>query len=473
MNRTAKQNTAVRNKALSEGEIRERYRLFEKRFIDEVIRGTDQSLPVESFYPTQDFQDVISEITNQLPSNFNIVGKESDFLRKSLTEGSYLKELLSTVYKEGVLSGSAFVLIKPKMSTLKDVLMVTQLEVLPFENCFPTYDIITGDLEQLVYQEKRVYMDVDTPVNFVYTVVYTKDTITTLIRNMSGNRIPNMQDNVIRDNPFKELGTLPIVEFRCSSKRGQPYASKLIEPQMQLDNLNTNIENLTNMHTNPIYVVSKTRRNWDDFPIGSGQILTLQDNEEFEIVKSDMQLLPLAARYNKKKDELYKSGGLVPPSLREEMYGTDSSKVVKIASGELIGFARILMNNFKKPLLTIAEIVLDLNGKELTDEVISPPNEILPYDLETVFSFMAVGLNIGLVDEEWFWDKYMPELSREQRDRITKTFRDKQQAGLVDESSINLDNNAKSTASVSSSPMGNKEQANTSKEDKDGKVVKA
>ncbi|MFA6709682.1 MAG: hypothetical protein WCR79_08330, partial [Fusobacterium sp.] len=152
---------------------------------------------------------------------------------------------------------------------------------------------------------------------------------------------------------------------------------------------------------------------------------------------------------------------------------TDSSKVVKIASGELIGFARILMNNFKKPLLTIAEIVLDLNGKKLTDEVISPPNEILPYDLETVFSFMAVGLNIGLVDEEWFWDKYMPELSREQRDRITKTFRDKQQAGLVDESSINLDNNAKSTASVSSSPMGNKEQANTSKEDKDGKVVKA
>lgn len=364
-------------------------------------------------------------------------------------------------------------LVKPKMSTLKDVLMVTQLEVLPFENCFPSYDVLTGELEQLVYQEKRVYMDVDTPINFVYTVVYTKDKITTLIRNMSGERIPNMQDNVEKDNPFKKLGTLPVVEFRCSHKRGHPYASKLIEPQMQLDNLNTNIENLTNMHTNPIYVVSKTRRNWDDFPIGSGQILTLQDNEEFNIVKSDMQLLPLAARYNKKKDELYKSGGLVPPSLREEMYGTDSSKVVKIASGELIGFARILMNNFKKPLLTIVEIVLNLNGKTLTDEVISPPNEILPYDLETVFAFMAVGLNIGLVDEEWFWDKYMPELSREQRDRITKTFKDKQQADLIDESSINLDNNAKSTASVSSSPMGNKKQASTSAEDKDGQVTKA
>ncbi|MGL5190085.1 MAG: hypothetical protein ACRC7S_10605, partial [Cetobacterium sp.] len=243
---------AIKNKKFNDGDIGDRYSVFEERFIDKEIRGTPQSLPIESFYPTQDFKDVMNEITNQLPVNFNIVGKESEFLRESLIEGSYLKSLLSSVYREGLLTTSAFVLLKPKISTSDTELMILDMEVLPFENCFPEYDVITGELTKLTYQEERVYMDMDDPINFLYTVEYTKKNIKTYVRDYSGKRIPNLPDNIIADNPFIDLDLLPIVEFRCTTTKNRqyPFASKLVEPQLQLDNLNTNIENLINMHSN-------------------------------------------------------------------------------------------------------------------------------------------------------------------------------------------------------------------------------
>lgn len=472
LNKNQIQIDAKRNKQFNDGEIEERYKLFEKRFIDKEIRNTTSSLPIESFYPTEDFKDVISEITNQLPVNFNIVGKESEFLRKSLIEGSHLKSALSSIYKEGILSTSAFVLMKPKISTGNNELMVLDLEVLPFENCYPEYDVLTGELNKLTYQEDRVYMDMDKSINFLYTVEYTKDSIKTYIRDYSGSRIPNLPDNIIDENPFKEIGVMPVVEFRCTTNKGNKVAlaSRLVECQLQLDNLNTNIENLINMHSNPIYVVKKTRRVWDGFLIGAGQILTLQDEEDFDIKRSDMQLVALAQRYKMKKDEIYKTGGLVPLSLRDRMYGTDSSKVVKIASSELIGVARILMNNFKKPLITIVQVLLFLNGKTITDEVVSPPEEVLPYDLETVFASMAVGMNLGLVDDSWFWDKYMPELSDNEKERIRENFKSRQESG----ENVNTDTNVdkKAILKAPTKPMGNKEQASTTSENKDGKILK-
>lgn len=449
----------------------DRYNLFEKRFVAKEIRGTEQSLPIEAFYPTKDFSDVVSEVNNQLPTNFNIVGAESDFLRNSLIEGSHLKSLLSSVYLEGLLSSSAFVLMKPKFaSNLSQELMFLDLAVLPYENCYPEYDVLTGELKSLIYQEQRVYTYADEEIQFLYTVEYTKDTIRTYIRNFSGMRIPDMQDDIIVENPFKNIGTLPVVEFKCSIEKDnkEAFANRLVECQNQLDNLNTNIENLINMHSNPIYIVSGTRRNWDNIEIGAGQILTLIDNEQFNIQKSDMQLVALQTRYKSKRDEIYKTGCLVPLSLRDRMYGTDSSKVVKIASSELIGIARIFMNQFKKPLLTISNVLLHINGKKLTNEVISPPEEVLPYDLESVFATMAVGMNLGLIDDDWFWNKYMPELSDVEKDRIKESYRQRYENGQVDNNAANVDNRAK----VPTKPIGNKEKQGLSKEDRDGKILK-
>lgn len=449
----------------------DRYNLFEKRFVAKEIRGTEQSLPIEAFYPTKDFSDVVSEVNNQLPTNFNIVGAESDFLRNSLIEGSHLKSLLSSVYLEGLLSSSAFVLMKPKFaSNLSQELMFLDLAVLPYENCYPEYDVLTGELKSLIYQEQRVYTYADEEIQFLYTVEYTKDTIRTYIRNFSGMRIPDMQDDIVVENPFKNIGTLPVVEFQCSIEKDnkEAFANRLVECQNQLDNLNTNIENLINMHSNPIYIVSGTRRNWDNIEIGAGQILTLIDNEQFNIQKSDMQLVALQTRYKSKRDEIYKTGCLVPLSLRDRMYGTDSSKVVKIASSELIGIARIFMNQFKKPLLTISNVLLHINGKKLTNEVISPPEEVLPYDLESVFATMAVGMNLGLIDDDWFWNKYMPELSDVEKDRIKENYKQRYENGQVDNNAANVDNRAK----VPTKPIGNKEKQGLSKEDRDGKILK-
>ena len=449
----------------------DRYNLFEKRFVAKEIRGTEQSLPIEAFYPTRDFSDVVSEVNNQLPTNFNIVGAESDFLRNSLIEGSHLKSLLSSVYLEGLLSSSAFVLMKPKFaSNLSQELMFLDLAVLPYENCYPEYDVLTGELKSLIYQEQRVYTYADEEIQFLYTVEYTKDTIRTYIRNFSGMRIPDMQDDIVVENPFKNIGTLPVVEFKCSIEKDnkEAFANRLVECQNQLDNLNTNIENLINMHSNPIYIVSGTRRNWDNIEIGAGQILTLIDNEQFNIQKSDMQLVALQTRYKSKRDEIYKTGCLVPLSLRDRMYGTDSSKVVKIASSELIGIARIFMNQFKKPLLTISNVLLHINGKKLTNEVISPPEEVLPYDLESVFATMAVGMNLGLIDDDWFWNKYMPELSDIEKDRIKENYKQRYENGQVDNNAANVDNRAK----VPTKPIGNKEKQGLSKEDRDGKILK-
>ena len=449
----------------------DRYNLFEKRFVAKEIRGTEQSLPIEAFYPTKDFSDVVSEVNNQLPTNFNIVGAESDFLRNSLIEGSHLKSLLSSVYLEGLLSSSAFVLMKPKFaSNLSQELMFLDLAVLPYENCYPEYDVLTGELKSLIYQEQRVYTYADEEIQFLYTVEYTKDTIRTYIRNFSGMRIPDMQDDIVVENPFKNIGTLPVVEFKCSIEKDnkEAFANRLVECQNQLDNLNTNIENLINMHSNPIYIVSGTRRNWDNIEIGAGQILTLIDNEQFNIQKSDMQLVALQTRYKSKRDEIYKTGCLVPLSLRDRMYGTDSSKVVKIASSELIGIARIFMNQFKKPLLTISNVLLHINGKKLTNEVISPPEEVLPYDLESVFATMAVGMNLGLIDDDWFWNKYMPELSDVEKDRIKENYKQRYENGQVDNNVANVDNRAK----VPTKPIGNKEKQGLSKEDRDGKILK-
>ncbi|MGL5712975.1 MAG: hypothetical protein ACRCX2_08145, partial [Paraclostridium sp.] len=138
------------------------------------------------------------------------------------------------------------------------------------------------------------------------------------------------------------------------------------------------------------------------------------------------------------------------------------------ASSEIIGIARILMNNFKKPLISIVRILLFLNGKKFTDEVVSPPEEVLPYDLETVFASMAVGMNLGLVDDEWFWDKYMPELSDVQKERIRDNLEKRQSMGQVDNNTANVDNRAK----VQTKPMSKKEQKNTTKETKDVKILK-
>jgi hypothetical protein len=452
------------NKDLYNPDVYKRFERFSERFIDDKL-SDDEKLPVDAYYPTQDFHDIITELTAQIPSEFSSTGTESDFIRKSLIEGSHLKQILHKIYMENLLGINAYVMLRPKLSSDADKFVIFDMDIIPSENVWVEYDIFTDNVKKITTQEKRTtYINGDEEVKYLYTRVYTMDKIETYFRAISGERLPDMVDK-IEENPFEKYGMLPVVEFKGYSENEKPLASKLIEPQLQLDNLNTNIENLINMHSNPVYVIQNTMRDWSDATFGAGEIVGLEGEEEFKPTTADMQLQYLDNHRNYKRDDIYKTGGLTTPTLRERMYGTDSSAVTKVASSEFIATARIITAYAKKSLNKIAKLLLEINGKELTDESLIPPVEILPYDLEKVFNTGTLGLNLGLIDDEWIWSRYMPELSNREKEKIRSFFASRQD---LTKDNTNVNNNALQTKAI-----GNKEQLNTSKEDIDGKVTKS
>jgi len=451
------------NKDMYNSDTSKRYERFEERFVDPKL-SKEERMPIDAYYPTQEFHDIITELSAQIPAEFSSTGKESDFLRLSLIEGSHLKEVLHKVYTENLLGVNAYVFLRPKLSSDTNKFVVFDMDIIPAENVWVEYDIFTDEIKKITTQERRItYINGDEEIKYLYTRVYTKETIETFFRHTTGERIAEMVDKK-EDNPFATYNMLPIVEFKGYSENEYPLASKLVEPQLQLDNLNTNVENLINMHSNPVYVIENTMRDWSDATFGAGEVVGLEGEEKFKPTSADMQLPSLDNHRNYKRDEMYKTGGLTTPSLREKMFGTDSSKVTKVASAEFVATARIITAFAKRSLNRIAKLLLELNGKQMTNESLIPPIEVLPYDLETVFNMSAVGLNLGLIDDNWIWSRYMPELSDEEKDKIREFFESRQD---LDVGETNVSNVAKQNK-----PMGNKEQANTSKEERDGKVAK-
>lgn len=456
--------TIIKNKDMYGSEIQARYDRFDDRFIDPAT-PKDEKLPIQVYYPTSEFHDILTEMVAQIPTDFSATGKESEFLRTSLIEGSHLKEMLSKVYLENFLGINSYVLLKPKLSDEANKHMVLQFEVLKAENIWAEYDLYTGEMNKVTIQEERqMFRDGDQEVTFLYTRIYTMDTIETLYRYMSGTRIEDYADKIV-DNPFKEYGILPVLEFKGFSENSEPMANKLIEPQLQLDNMNTNIENLINMHSNPIYTVEKTMRDWTGFSVGAGTVVGLQGDEIFKTLTADMQLVSLDSHIKNVVDRMYKTGGLTSPSLRDKMFGTDSSKVLKVASSEFIASARIMIVFTKRALVDVVKVIMGLNNKTITDEALLPPAEILPFDLEQVLNTLAVGMNLGVLDDQWFWSRYMPELGIDAKDRISEFFKAREDLNMAN---TNTDNIAKT-----GTPSGNKAQASQTKEEKDGQVGKS
>ena len=453
----------IKNKDMYGSNIEERYKRFDERFIDPKTPKEDK-LPIQVYYPTSEYHNILTEMVAQIPTDFSATGKESEFLRTSLIEGSHLKEMLSKVYLENLLGVNSYVLIKPKLSNDRDKHMVFEFEVLPAENVWAEYDVYTGEVNKITTQEERLmFRDGDQEVKFLYTRIYTMDTVETLYRYVSGNRIEEYSDTKTT-NPFKKYEILPVIEFRGFSENKEPMASKLVEPQLQLDNMNTNVENLINMHSNPIYTVEKTMRDWNGFSVGAGTVVGLQGEEAFKTLTADMQLISLDSHIKYVIDRMYKTGGLTSPTLRDKMFGTDSSKVLKVASSEFIASARIMIVFAKRALKDIVKLIILLNGKEFTDEALLPPAEILPFDLESVLNTLAVGMNLGVLDDTWFWSRYMPELGEDAKKRIRDFFRARED--------LSMDNTNTTNVAKIGTPTGNKEQATQTKEERDGTVKK-
>ena len=80
----------------------------------------------------------------------------------------------------------------------------------------------------------------------------------------------------------------------------------------------------------------------------------------------------------------------------------------------------------------------------------------MPFDLEMILNSWAIGMNLGLLDDTLFWDKYFPELDKVDRNRIREFFNSRQDLA---QDNTNVDNTAL--------PAGNKKAATQSKEERD------
>jgi hypothetical protein len=178
-----------------------------------------------------------------------------------------------------------------------------------------------------------------------------------------------------------------------------------------------------------------------------------------------MPISELKAHMEYKVDKLFRQAGLSPPSLRTQMYGTDSSGVIKLAQAPLISKIKIIMSFHKKPMNDLAKLILKLNGHVYTNEKIIPPEEVLPFDLEQVLNTWAIGMNLGLMDDEAFWTKYFPEFTESDKTRIKLFFKDRYEKDLLNPTkNTNVDNIAK--------VAGNKKQATMTKEERNVKPTR-
>lgn len=448
-----------RNKQLLSSDTDIRHKVFCERFVDKSL-PREAWIPKEIYYPTSDMSDVINEIVSQFPSDLTISGKEAEFLKENLIEYSFLQEALNKVWAECFLGIDAYMLVKPKISTNKDFSMKFEFEVIPSEKVWEETDILTGEPKVVITEEIK---DIFNAEKSQYQQVkirktYTLDTIKTEIENINGS---SQNQETLNENPFKSLGMLPIIRFKgISDSNGMPVASKLRMKQLDLDNLNTNIQNMINLNASPLWAITKTNRSWDGIAFGAGQTIALTEDEDIKAIYSQMQLDALNKALTEMVDRIYKSAGLIPMSLRDKVYSTDSSRVAKMAANELIGQIRDTLNSTRISLDDIIKIALFLNGKKYTDEAFVVPQELLPVDLDSAFNTWAIGMNLGIVDDELFWKRYMPDLQNEEKERIKEAFKARQEEAMAMQaksdlmkSGTNVDNRAKM-----GKPSGRKER---------------
>ena len=446
----------------------QRFELYKQEFVSPTI-PLDEQIPLTSYYPTGDYKSVVNEIAESFPLEFIVTGDNADFVTSNLIENSYFKKSYSLISKECVLSPRCFTAISTRIDVDnkgKDVL-VFDLKVLEYEKCIDYYDSSTGNLTKLIYQtNEQAYNSYGDLVNAKTTTIYTMDTITKEYFDGNNERIIGLE-TVTVDNPFKEYGVMPVLVFESISYDDKPIAYEFIEQQHQIDNLNFNIENGINYQGMPVWKIKKTMRDWNGMAIAPNSVVPLRGEEDLESVGgTGIQIDSFRDNMKYKVDKLYMQAGLMPPSLRERVFGTDSSGVAKLAQAPLISKIKIIMSFHKKPLNDLAKMILALNGETYTNEKVEPPNEVLPFNLQEVLSSFAMGMNLGLFDDELFWTKYYPSLTDTDKARIRKFKADN--AEMLNMKNTNTNNTAKTTV-----PAGNKKKATKmTKEERDVNVTK-
>ena len=453
------------------GSKQERFELFKREFVNPLTPEANQ-IPITSYYPTSDYKSVIHEITEAFSFDFQVSGKNSDFVRQNLIESSYFKSSYINIAKECILAKKAFVVPRIRIDNddLGKDIFTFNLQVLPYDECVDVYDDITGKLVKLIHEKQEEVFDIyEQPVTAITVTTYTMDFIIKEFWDFNGKRIAG-QDTITTPNPYKQYDVFPVFVFESMSEYDKPIAYDLVEQQLQIENLNFNIENGINYQGMPVWAIKRTMRNWNGVGIAPNTVLGLNGDEELYQVGGNLNLDALRSHMIFKMDNLYRQAGLTPPSMRESIYDTDSSNVTKMAQAPLINKIKIIMNFHRQPMDLLAKLILQINGKEYFNESVIPSEEILPVDLQSVLSTWTIGMNLGLLDDEAFWVKYFPAFTDKDKDRIKDFFEKRFQSGNLDSTNgVNLNNNAKS-----SKPVGNKKQATQmTKEERDKSVKKS
>ena len=453
------------------GSKQERFELFKREFVNPLTPEANQ-IPITSYYPTSDYKSVIHEITEAFSFDFQVSGKNSDFVRQNLIESSYFKSSYINIAKECILAKKAFVVPRIRIDNddLGKDIFTFNLQVLPYDECVDVYDDITGKLVKLIHEKQEEVFDIyEQPVTAITVTTYTMDFIIKEFWDFNGKRIAG-QDTITTPNPYKQYNTFPVFVFESMSEYDKPIAYDLVEQQLQIENLNFNIENGINYQGMPVWAIENTMRNWNGVAIAPNTVLGLMGDEKLSQVGGNLNLDALRSHMIFKMDNLYRQAGLTPPSMRESIYDTDSSNVTKMAQAPLINKIKIIMNFHRQPMDLLAKLILQINGKEYFNESVIPSEEILPVDLQSVLSTWTIGMNLGLLDDEAFWVKYFPAFTDKDKDRIKDFFEKRFQSGNLDSTNgVNLNNNAKS-----SKPVGNKKQATQmTKEERDKSVKKS
>ena len=164
-----------------------------------------------------------------------------------------------------------------------------------------------------------------------------------------------------------------------------------------------------------------------------------------------------------KEDKIYFLAGVLPPSVEQKIFATDSMGVAKFASKQLITTIETRLQSYKDEMSKLFKAFLLLNGKKYNQETIKLPDDVLKVDLEKASSIYGILMNLGIVDDEFVWSELFPDFQQKDKDRIRDAFEKKQ----IDTSKLNMDNRLK-TPVAQTKGAGNKAK-NT--KDTDGKVV--
>lgn len=449
-----------------------RFTHFKEAYTEEGVPENEIIQYIE-YFPQTTYSEIVDELATLIPRSFTISKEDDDnveFIKKNLfTRLNFLGRQIE-FDREVILTGRCFIELKSSPSDDKDVMEDLHFERIPFSKIDDfAQDPITGKLQVVIFEEEaRVFNPSNNEFeDMKVKKTYTMENITIEYLSGDDSLVEGMPSGTV-PNPFGKYGVFPVLMYEApkdvDGEYPEIYSEKFLEKQNQFDYLATDISENIHRSVFNMHIIEDSTRDYDDMQVGAGAIWSLRKGEKYKKVDFNLNLLELTPYLEKEEDKMYRSAGLIPPTLRKNVFSTDSKGVLKLADARYIEYAKNVLQNKKTHLDTVMRLYLMMNGKANEDSAkdysVMLPEDVLPVDVENIINICAVALQAGIWDYEYIYDRYFTDITPEVQRRI-EAEREKLLALQVD--NANIDNNAK--------VQGNKAQA-TSKKDTTATVNK-